>query len=292
MEHIEEAGIHSGDSACCIPPYSLKQNIIDEISKQTKKIAFGLKVLGLLNIQFAIKDDRVYVLEVNPRASRTVPFVAKSIGIAVAKIATKVMTGLKLKDLNLNKKNHKLYSVKEAVFPFNKFPNVDTLLGPEMKSTGEVMGIDKTFGLAFAKSQFATGNKIPKSGIAFLSVKKEDRKYILKIAQELKKLGFTILGTSGTSDFLNSSGVDCKKINKVMEGKPHIEDSLNEKKISLVINTSQGKQSIKDSFSLRRAALTSGTPYYTTIAGANAITEAIKSLKNSKFEVLALQDIN
>jgi carbamoyl-phosphate synthase large subunit len=292
MEHIEEAGIHSGDSACCIPPYSLKQNVIDEISKQTKKIAFGLRVLGLLNIQFAVKDDRVYVLEVNPRASRTVPFVAKSIGVPVAKIATKVMTGLKLKDLNLNKKNHKLYSVKEAVFPFNKFPNVDTLLGPEMKSTGEVMGIDKTFGLAFAKSQFATGNKIPKSGIAFLSVKKDDRKHILKIAQELKKLGFDILGTSGTSDFLNSSGVECKKINKVMEGKPHIEESLNEKKISLVINTSQGKQSIKDSFSLRRAALTSGTPYYTTIAGATAITEAIKSLKNSKFEVLALQDIN
>jgi len=293
-KYIKEAvkGIHSGDSACCIPPYSLKNNIIEEISKQTKKIAFGLKVLGLLNIQFAIKDDRVYVLEVNPRASRTVPFVAKSIGVPVAKIATKVMTGLKLKDLNLNKKNHKLYSVKEAVFPFNKFPNVDTLLGPEMKSTGEVMGIDKSFGLAFAKSQFATGNKIPKSGVAFLSVKKDDRKHILKIAQELKKSGFSILGTSGTSDFLNSSGVECKKINKVMEGKPHIEDSLNEKKISLVINTSQGKQSIKDSFSLRRAALTSGTPYYTTIAGANAITEAIKSLKNSKFEVLALQDIN
>ena len=292
MEHIEEAGIHSGDSACCIPPYSLKQNIIDEISKQTKKIAFGLKVLGLLNIQFAVKDDRVYVLEVNPRASRTVPFVAKSIGVPVAKIATKVMTGLKLKDLNLNKKNHKLYSVKEAVFPFNKFPNVDTLLGPEMKSTGEVMGIDKTFGLAFAKSQFATGNKIPKSGVAFLSVKKDDRKHILKVAQELKKTGFDIIGTSGTSDFLNSSGVECKKINKVIEGKPHIEDSLNAKKIALVINTSQGKQSIKDSFSLRRAALTSGTPYYTTIAGANAITEAIKSLKNYKFEVLALQDIN
>jgi len=292
MEHIEEAGIHSGDSACCIPPYSLKQNIIDEISKQTKKIAFGLKVLGLLNIQFAVKDDRVYVLEVNPRASRTVPFVAKSIGVPVAKIATKVMTGLKLKDLNLNKKNHKLYSVKEAVFPFNKFPNVDTLLGPEMKSTGEVMGIDKTFGLAFAKSQFATGNKIPKSGVAFLSVKKDDRKHILKIAQELKKSGFDIIGTSGTSDFLNSSGVECKKINKVIEGKPHIEDSLNAKKIALVINTSQGKQSIKDSFSLRRAALTSGTPYYTTIAGANAITEAIRSLKNYKFEVLALQDIN
>ena len=228
----------------------------------------------------------------NPRASRTVPFVAKSIGVPVAKIATKVMTGLKLKDLNLNKKNHKLYSVKEAVFPFNKFPNVDTLLGPEMKSTGEVMGIDKTFGLAFAKSQFATGNKIPKSGVAFLSVKKDDRKYILKIAQELKKSGFDIIGTSGTSDFLNSSGVECKKINKVIEGKPHIEDSLNAKKIALVINTSQGKQSIKDSFSLRRAALTSGTPYYTTIAGANAITEAIKSLKNYKFEVLALQDIN
>ena len=184
------------------------------------------------------------------------------------------------------------WSVKEAVFPFNKFPNVDTLLGPEMKSTGEVMGIDKTFGLAFAKSQFATGNKIPKSGVAFLSVKKDDRKYILKIAQELKKSGFDIIGTSGTSDFLNSSGVECKKINKVIEGKPHIEDSLNAKKIALVINTSQGKQSIKDSFSLRRAALTSGTPYYTTIAGANAITEAIKSLKNYKFEVLALQDIN
>ncbi len=292
MEHIEEAGIHSGDSACCIPPYSLKENIIEEIKKQTTKIALSLKVKGLLNIQFAVKKDSIFVLEVNPRASRTIPFVAKAIGVPVAKIATKVMTGLKLKNLNLKKKKHKLFSVKEAVFPFNKFPNVDTLLGPEMKSTGEVMGIDKSFGLAFAKSQFATGNTIPKSGIAFLSVKDDDKKHIVNIAKDLTSLGFEILATFGTANFLNSKNINCKKINKVIEGKPHIEDYLNQKKVALVINTSHGKQSIKDSFSLRRAALTSNTPYYTTIAGVNAITEAIKSLKKSKFEVLALQDIN
>lgn len=292
MEHIEEAGIHSGDSACCIPPYSLKENIIEEIKKQTTKIALSLKVKGLLNIQFAVKKDSIFVLEVNPRASRTIPFVAKAIGVPVAKIATKVMTGLKLKNLNLKKKKHKLFSVKEAVFPFNKFPNVDTLLGPEMKSTGEVMGIDKSFGLAFAKSQFATGNTIPKSGIAFLSVKDDDKKHIVNIAKDLTSLGFEILATYGTANFLNSKNINCKKINKVIEGKPHIEDYLNQKKVALVINTSHGKQSIKDSFSLRRAALTSNTPYYTTIAGVNAITEAIKSLKKSKFEVLALQDIN
>ena len=292
MEHIEEAGIHSGDSACCIPPYSLKENIIEEIKKQTTKIALSLKVKGLLNIQFAVKKDSIFVLEVNPRASRTIPFVAKAIGVPVAKIATKVMTGLKLKNLNLKKKKHKLFSVKEAVFPFNKFPNVDTLLGPEMKSTGEVMGIDKSFGLAFAKSQFATGNTIPKSGVAFLSVKDDDKKHIVNIAKDLTSLGFEILATFGTANFLNSKNINCKKINKVIEGKPHIEDYLNQKKVALVINTSHGKQSIKDSFSLRRAALTSNTPYYTTIAGVNAITEAIKSLKKSKFEVLALQDIN
>ncbi len=291
MEHIEEAGIHSGDSACCIPPYSLPEKIIKKLTEQTKKIAFGLKVIGLVNIQYAIKDDQIYVLEVNPRASRTVPFVAKAIGLPVAKIATKVMAGFKLSKLKLNKKTHNLYSVKEAVFPFNKFPGVDTLLGPEMKSTGEVMGIDKTFGLAFAKSQFAIGNKIPKNGIAFISVKDGDKKYITKIAKDLKQLGFEILGTSGTEKFLNDAGVECKKINKVLEGKPHIEDALNQKKIALVINTTEGKQSIVDSYSLRRAALTTNTPFYTTIAGANAICEAIKSIKSSKLEVKAIQDI-
>ncbi len=291
MEHIEEAGIHSGDSACCIPPYSLPEKIIKKLTEQTKKIAFGLKVIGLVNIQYAIKDDQIYVLEVNPRASRTVPFVAKAIGLPVAKIATKVMAGFKLSKLKLNKKTHNLYSVKEAVFPFNKFPGVDTLLGPEMKSTGEVMGIDKTFGLAFAKSQFAIGNKIPKNGIAFISVKDGDKKYITKIAKDLKQLGFEILGTSGTEKFLNDAGVECKKINKVLEGKPHIEDALNQKKIALVINTTEGKQSIVNSYSLRRAALTTNTPFYTTIAGANAICEAIKSIKSSKLEVKAIQDI-
>ncbi|MBM5786399.1 MAG: carbamoyl-phosphate synthase large subunit [Pelagibacterales bacterium] len=291
MEHIEEAGIHSGDSACCIPPYSLPEKIIKKLTEQTKKIAFGLNVIGLVNIQYAIKDDQIYVLEVNPRASRTVPFVAKAIGLPVAKIATKIMAGFKLSKLKLNKKTHNLYSVKEAVFPFNKFPGVDTLLGPEMKSTGEVMGIDKTFGLAFAKSQFAIGNKIPKNGIAFISVKDGDKKYITKIAKDLKQLGFEILGTSGTEKFLNDAGVECKKVNKVLEGKPHIEDALNQKKIALVINTTEGKQSIVDSYSLRRAALTTNTPFYTTIAGANAICEAIKSIKSSKLEVKAIQDI-
>ena len=251
MEHIEEAGIHSGDSACSLPPYTLDKDIIKKIEFQTKQLSFALKVIGLINIQFAVKDKDIYVLEVNPRASRTVPFVSKAIGLPIAKIASRVMAGEKLTKFNLNKKNKNSFAVKEAVFPFNRFPEVDVLLGPEMKSTGEAMGFDQNFGLSFAKSQIASNNSIPQKGTAFISVKDKDKEKILINAKKLIKLGFSIFATSGTARYLTSNGIKCKKINKVSQGSPHIVEKLNNKNISLVINTTEGKDSISDSFSLR-----------------------------------------
>jgi len=293
MQHIEEAGIHSGDSACCLPPISIKKNLINEIKNQTKKLALALKVIGFMNIQFAIKNDEIYVIEVNPRASRTVPFVSKAKGIPLAKIASIVMTGKKLSKFNLKDKNKNMFAVKEAVFPFNKFPNVDVLLGPEMKSTGEVMGFDKDFGLAFAKSQIAAGNSLPTKGLAFISLKKKHRNEATNLAKQLTKLNFTLCGTEGTSEIINKSGIKCKKINKVSEGSPHIVDVLNSKKIALVINTSEGKRisSVKDSTSLRRATLINKVPYCTNMSTAYACLEGIKSLKSKKMDVKALQDI-
>ncbi len=290
MEHIEEAGIHSGDSACSLPPYTLSKEIINEIEKQTKQLAIALKVVGLINIQFAVKGSEVYVLEVNPRASRTVPFVSKATGLPVAKIASRVMAGEKLSDFDLRRKNENTFAVKEAVFPFNRFPEVDVLLGPEMKSTGEAMGFDENFGLSFAKSQIASNNNIPLKGTAFISVKDKDKEKILNNAEKLIKLGFSICATSGTAKYLMSNGIKCKKINKVSQGSPHIVEKLNKKNIALVINTTEGKNSISDSFSLRRSSLTNKIPYFTTMPAANACVESIEALKKYPIKVRALQD--
>ena len=291
MEHIEEAGIHSGDSACCIPPYSLSKEIIEEIENQTKTLAINIGVIGLINIQFAIQGKNIYVLEVNPRASRTVPFVSKASNVSVAKLATKVMSGIKIKELNIPNKKLKTFSVKEAVFPFNKFPEVDTLLGPEMKSTGESMGIDLDFGMAFAKSQISAGNVLPKEGVVFISVNDKDKPYIKKFAKKLYDLGFEILATGRTAETLIKENIQCKKINKATQGSPHIVEYLDDKKISIVINTTEGKNSIEDSKSLRRSALNNNIPYFTTLAGAIACTEAIVSMKSKKMGIMPIQEL-
>jgi carbamoyl-phosphate synthase large subunit len=291
MEHIEEAGIHSGDSACCIPPFSLKESILIQIREQTSSLAKKLKVIGLINIQFAIRNDEIFILEVNPRASRTVPYVSKALNIPIAKIASKVMAGKKLSEFrNLDKKLN-IFAIKEAVFPFNKFPEVDTILGPEMKSTGEAMGIDEDFGMAFAKSQMSAGNNLPSKGSAFISVKDEDKQKVCEFAKKLSNMNFKIYGTGRTADTLNQNGINCTKINKVRQGSPHVVEYLNEKKISLVINTTSEKKSIEDSWSLRRAALNNKIPYFTTLAGAKACTQAIESLNNKPITIKRIQEL-
>ncbi len=290
MQHIEEAGVHSGDSACSLPPYSLADEVIEEISKQTKALALALNVVGLMNVQFAVKDKDIYILEVNPRASRTVPFVAKATGVPIAKIATRVMTGEKLKSFNLcNKSIVDHVAVKEAVFPFSRFPGVDIILGPEMKSTGEVMGIDADFGRAFAKSQLAAGMSLPDQGCAFISVKDRDKKAVGELARRLERLGFELIATSGTAKYLENIGLEVKRVNKVLEGRPHCEDAINDGDVHLVINTTEGAQAIADSFSIRRAALVNNISYYTTIAGAAAAVGAIESLTKGGLDVAPLQ---
>jgi len=293
MQHIEEAGIHSGDSACCLPPISINKKLMLEIRNQTKKLALALKVKGFMNIQFAIKNDEIYVIEVNPRASRTVPFVSKATGVPLAKIASLIMTGKKLSNFNLTNKNKNMYAVKEAVFPFNKFPNVDVLLGPEMKSTGEVMGLDSDFGLAYAKSQIAASNSLPTKGLAFISLKDKHKSEGIDLARKLVKLNFTLCGTEGTANTIKKNGIKCKKINKVSGGSPHIIDVLNSKKIALVINTGGGKRAyaVSDSTSLRRATLINKVPYCTNMSSAYACLEGIKSLKSKKMNVKAIQNI-
>jgi len=293
MQHIEEAGIHSGDSACCLPPVAIKEKLITEIKNQTKKLALALKVKGFMNVQYAIKNDEIYIIEVNPRASRTVPFVSKAKGIPLAKIASRVMAGEKLSKFNLTNKNKNMFAVKEAVFPFNKFPNVDVLLGPEMKSTGEVMGLDKDFGLAFSKSQIAAGNSLPTKGLAFISLKDKHKNEGVNLAKRLVELNFSLCGTQGTANIIKKNGIKCKKVNKVSEGSPHIIDILNAKKIALVINTGGGKRAsrIQDSTSLRRATLINKVPYCTNMSTAYACLEGIKSLKTKKITVTSLQDI-
>ncbi len=293
MEHIEEAGIHSGDSACSLPPFSISKKIQNKIIKWVSKIAEEINVIGLMNTQLAIKNNDVYVLEVNPRASRTVPFVAKARGIPIAKIAAKVMTGDLLDDV-LNKNDYeelKTYNVKESVFPFNKFDGVDLVLGPEMKSTGEVMGIDSTFLSAFAKSQIACGTNLPSKGKVFISIDDDNKKFILDIVKKLINLNFTIVATKGTSIFLNDNNLNVETINKVKEGGPHIVDSIKENKIDLVINTTKTQGSIRDSYSIRRTALTFNIPYYTTIAGAKVAVDTIEHLKNNSLKVRSLQDL-
>ena len=294
MQHIEEAGIHSGDSACCLPPISIKENLLKELKIQTRELALSLKVVGFLNIQFAIKNDEIYVIEVNPRASRTVPFVSKANGEPLAKIASKVMAGERLKKYNLKYKTNRIFAVKEAVFPFNKFPDSDVLLGPEMKSTGEVMGYDKDFGMAFAKSQIASSNFLPTKGLAFLSVKNSHKEEVIDLAKKLKKIGFTLSGTKGTAETLRKNGMKCKTINKVSSGKPHIVDVLNSKKISLVINTGGGNSEtrISDAKALRRATLINKVPYCTNMSTAYACIKGIEALRSKKLKVSSLQEEN
>ncbi len=293
MQHIEEAGIHSGDSACSLPPISIKPFLVKEIENQTKKLALALKVKGFMNIQFAIKKDEIYVIEVNPRASRTVPFVSKAKGLPLAKIASRVMTGEKLLKFNLKEKSKGMYAVKEAVFPFNKFPNSDLLLGPEMKSTGEVMGFDKNFGMAFAKSQIAAANSLPKNGLAFISLKNSHKDEGIGLAKDLIKLNFKLSATKGTAEYIRKHGMKCKIINKVSSGTPHIVDILDSKKIALVINTGGGNSEhrINDAIALRRATLKNKVPYCTNMSTAQACLEAIKSLKTKKLDIIALQEL-
>ena len=293
MQHIEEAGIHSGDSACSLPPVSIKPFLIKEIEKQTKNLALALKVKGFMNVQFAIKKDEIFVIEVNPRASRTVPFVSKAKGIPLAKIASRVMAGEKLSKFNLKDKSKGMFAVKEAVFPFNKFPNSDLLLGPEMKSTGEVMGFDKNFGMAYAKSQIASSNSLPTNGLAFLSLKDSHKDEGLGLAKELLKLKFHLCATKGTAEYIKKHGMSCKIINKVSSGSPHIVDVLDSKKIALVINTGGGntEHRLNDAIALRRATLKNKVPYCTNMSTALACIEGIKSLKTKKLEVTSLQNI-
>ena len=290
MEHIEEAGIHSGDSACSLPPQHLSDEILHTLKQQTRDLAFALKVVGLMNIQFAIRENKIYLLEVNPRGSRTVPFVAKTTGVPLAKIASRVMAGEKLASFNLTERNLPHVAVKEAVFPFARFPGVDVFLGPEMKSTGEVMGIDNDFGRAFAKSQLGAGTDLPLSGTVFISVKDEDKPAFIEICQSLVEDGFKILATGGTTAALQAAGVPATSINKVMQGRPHAVDAMLSGDIQLVFNTAKGAGAIKDSFSLRHTALTNKVPYYTTVSGSRAAAEAIRALRAGQLGVRTLQD--
>ncbi|EKD41268.1 MAG: hypothetical protein ACD_73C00786G0003 [uncultured bacterium] len=291
MEHIEHAGIHSGDSACCIPPHSLSTQVIHEITRQTKILALELKVIGLMNVQYAVRDETVYILEVNPRASRTVPFVSKAIGVPLAKLAARIMVGKKLSELGFTEEILPPYrSVKEAVFPFAKFPGVDTLLGPEMKSTGEVMGIDDEFGMAFAKAQLAAGTKLPEKGCVFISIRDADKEAVVPIAEKLNAHGFSLLATKGTSKLLRERGLKVESINKVYEGSPHIVDRMLEDRVAMVINTHEGKLTALDSYSIRRTALTEGIPYFTTVAAAKAAVEGIVSLRQQKVSVTSIQE--
>ena len=289
MEHIEEAGIHSGDSACALPPYTLPEPVIAEIRAQTDRLARALGVVGLMNVQFAVQGDVVFVLEVNPRASRTVPFVAKATGVPIAKIAARVMTGEPLKSFAGPPANLAHVAVKEAVFPFARFPGVDIILGPEMKSTGEVMGIDTDFGRAFAKSQIAVGVDLPRAGTCFISVRDSDKVHMVELGRRLTGLGFKLMATRGTAAYLREHGLTVELVNKVLEGRPHCVDAMLSGNIQLVFNTVEGAQAQADSFSLRRTALTNNICYYTTVAGARAAVRAIESLVDGRLEVAPLQ---
>jgi carbamoyl-phosphate synthase large subunit len=290
MEHIEEAGVHSGDSACALPPYSLPKAIVNQIEEQTRKLARALDVRGLINIQFAVKDGEIFILEANPRASRTAPFVAKAINRPIAAAAAKVMAGAKLSELKLDRPSRDHVAVKEAVFPFGRFPGVDPVLGPEMRSTGEVMGLDQNFEAAFAKSQIASGVDLPTEGCVFISVKNTDKPAVAPIARDLIELGFRILATGGTALYLKEQGVEVVQVNKVAEGRPHIVDAMKNGEVQLVFNTTEGAQSYRDSYSIRRTALTQNIPYYTTVSGARASIQAIRRLKTgAPLGVRALQ---
>ena len=289
MEHIEEAGIHSGDSACTLPPYSLAESVLDEIRQQTETLAKALNVVGLMNVQFAVKDGEIYILEVNPRASRTVPFVAKTTGLQIAKIASRLMAGEALDEFGLSNRRLSHIAVKEAVFPFARFPGVDVILGPEMRSTGEVMGLDRNFAVAFAKSQLAGGVALPVAGSVFISVRDKDKPSMVPLGRQLIDMGFDLVATGGTAKAMQQAGLDVRLINKVLEGRPHIVDAMKNGEIALVINTTEGSQAVKDSYTLRRTALTERIPYYTTVAGAKAAVQAIETLLTGGLEVMPLQ---
>ena len=290
MQHIEEAGIHSGDSACTLPPYNLPADIVAEMERQAEALALALGVKGLMNIQFAVKDGEVYLIEVNPRASRTVPFVAKAIGQPVAKIAARVMAGEKLSTFPPFKREFNYMAVKEAVFPFARFPGVDPVLSPEMKSTGEVMGIDRAFPIAFAKSQLGAGARLPEGGVAFVSVKDSDKPVILPAVKQLIEQGFSVIATGGTQRYLAEAGLPVERVNKVAEGRPHIVDRIIDGDVTLIFNTTEGWQSLKDSQSIRASALSGKVPYYTTAAASVAAAEAIAALRHTSLEVRSLQD--
>jgi carbamoyl-phosphate synthase large subunit len=291
MEHIEEAGVHSGDSACVLPPHTISQETVDELARQTRALAEELQVKGLMNIQFAIRDGDIYILEVNPRASRTVPFVSKATGVPLAKIGLQVMMGQKLRDLNpwsLRKSGY--ISVKEAVLPFNRFPGVDVLLGPEMRSTGEVMGVDTSFGLAYMKSQLAAGPKLPDRGTVFVSVNDQDKPSMVEPATTFRKLGMRLIATRGTSRYLAERGIETEVVNKVYEGRPNAIDMIKNKEIDLVINTSSGKMTAQDSSSLRQATILYNVPYTTTVAGARAMALALDEMQGRGLDVRSLQE--
>jgi carbamoyl-phosphate synthase large subunit len=291
LEHIEQAGVHSGDSACILPAQTLSIKLVKKIEEITKNICKSLKIIGFINIQFAIKDDKVFVIEVNPRASRTIPFISKAIGVPLANLATKVMLGKKLskKKSQISKLNY--VCVKESVFPFDRFPGEDIILGPEMKSTGEVMGIDNNFPMAFLKSQMAAGNILPSSGSVFISVRDEDKENILFICQLLEKLNYKIYATKGTSNFLNKFCIESNLVNKVNEGEPHIVELIEKNKINLIINTTSGSKSIADSLSIRRTALRKKVPYFTTISAAKIAITGLNIVKETKIQVKSLQEL-
>jgi carbamoyl-phosphate synthase large subunit len=291
MEHVEQAGVHSGDSACSLPPNSLSQELQVELREQTRKLARGLNVVGLMNIQFAIQNGVVYILEVNPRASRTVPFVSKATGVPIAKMAARVMTGSKLKELGLDEERvPKFFSVKEAVFPFAKFPEADPILGPEMKSTGEVMGTGKSFGEAYAKAQLASGVTLPTRGVCLISVRERDKPAAVALARRLVAQGFEIVATEGTAKVISEAGIVCRRANKVREGRPHIVDMIKNDEISLIVNTTEGKQAIFESRSIRRAAVHKRVTYYTTVTAGLATCDAIAHIHET--DVNRLQDLH
>jgi len=290
MQHIEYAGIHSGDSACVIPPVIIPEKHIKTIEEYTRKIAIELKVIGLMNIQYAIYKNVVYVLEANPRASRTVPLVSKVCNIPMAKLATQIMLGKKLSDLKLKKKNIKHFGVKEAVFPFNMFPAVDPVLGPEMRSTGEVLGLADSFGLAFYKSQEATQTCLPISGTVLMTVADRDKDKIIETAKNFKAMNFKILATGGTHKFLNDNGIESDLIKKVHEGRPNIDDAIKNKEINLVINTPAGKKSEYDDSYIRKSAIKNKIPYITTTSAALASTAGIKDRLEGEYKVKSLQE--
>jgi len=291
MEHIEEAGIHSGDSACVLPPYSLSPDIKEEIKCQTKALSAELGVVGLMNIQFAVKDSQVYVLEVNPRASRTVPFVSKAIGVSLAKLATKVMLGHTLEELGFTQEIEPPYfAVKESVFPFRRFPGVDPMLGPEMRSTGEVMGIDQDFGLAYAKAQLAASQVLPLAGGVLFSVKDPDKAGAAAVARGFQELGYKLYATHGTAAYFKKHGLTVHPVHKIREGRPNIIDRIKNREVDLLINTPLGRYTPRDSYSIRRAALEYNIPYTTTLAAARATLDAIRALKRGELRVKSLQE--